>query len=111
MKRLIYSLKNFGKYPSKLTSLSKFFTFDSIKGKYEFCPQGKECEFLEPGALERGEKPVMKCAACIKAYLENSGLEDCDQKFLYDRFRPDNPKDNSWIVISESFKEDNNKGE
>jgi hypothetical protein len=111
MKRLIHSLKNFGKYPSQLTSLSKFFTFDK-KGKYEFCRHGEKCELLEPGVLEKGQKPQMKCSSCMKEYLENSGLDEDTSRFLYDRFRPDNPKDNSWIIINENFdEEDNNKGE
>jgi hypothetical protein len=105
MKRLIHSLKNFGKYPSKLTPLSDFFRFDSKESKYEFCPHGKKCEFLEPGILKQGEEPQVRCDECMQDYLKNSNLDESTQKFLYDRLHPGSKKDNHWIVINETFDE------
>lgn len=106
MKKLIQSLNDFGKYPSQLTPLSKFFRYDEKAGKYEFCPQGKDCDLLEPGILKQNEKAKTKCSECMKEYLKDSDLDEKTQKFLFERFRPDVNKDNSWIVIYENIDED-----
>jgi len=105
MRNLIDSIKNFYSYPSKVTSLEKFFKYEELQKRFEFCPKGKDPDSdscpVEANTLLHGDQAPDLCDKCIKEYLAESGLSEEDQKFLYERLAK--PHDNTWILVQEDF--------